>query len=300
MTFNKKENLEPPLGICYIASMLRKMPEVNVALKDYEVEHFSREKFSSMLREKKIDVLGVSFRTASYGSAKECIKASRDAGRDIFTVAGGHHATAFPEETLRDLGCDAVIMGEGEYTFPDLVDRLERGEGLDGLTGVAFRGRDGGVTVNAPRPPIEDIDALPWPARDLLDMSRYNVVTLLTSRGCPFNCIYCDKAISTRKVKFRSPDDIYNEIRHIIESSGKNRLYIVDDHFFLKKHILEPILDRIIAEKLSIRWTCQARVDGVFSDTIVKAKQAGCEQIMFGIETGDPDELKYIRKASTL
>lgn len=115
--FNKKESLEPPLGICYIAAMLRDLNGVNVFLKDYEVSRFSDRMLKNDLEEYKIDVLGVSFRTASYHSAKQFIEKARNINENIFVVAGGHHATAFPKETLIDLDANAVVMGEGEYTF---------------------------------------------------------------------------------------------------------------------------------------------------------------------------------------
>ena len=138
------------------------------------------------------------------------------------------------------------------------------------------------------------------PASELLDLDKYNIITLITSRGCPYNCIYCDKSISTRQVKFRSADKIFDEIKYITTGLNKKKLYIVDDHFFLRKDRVEPILDRIIAERLPIKWICQSRVDGISEDILRKAKQSGCEQIIYGIETGDEDELKYIRKGTTL
>jgi len=300
IAFNKKENLEPPLGICYIASMLKKMNGVSIFLRDYEINLFSGQILKKDLEKLKIDVIGVSFRTASYGSAKKFIKKVTDINKGIFVVAGGHHATAFPKETLMDLNCNAVVVGEGEYTFKELVERLAGGKSFKGLEGVVYRNTAGAIVENERRPPISDIDALPWPARELLNLNDYSVVTLLTSRGCPFNCIYCDKSISTRKAKFRSADDIFDEIRHIATRLNKNRLYIVDDHFFLKKDRTETILDKIIKEGISIRWTCQARVDGLSESILEKAKRAGCEQIMYGVETGDRKELEFIRKNATL
>jgi anaerobic magnesium-protoporphyrin IX monomethyl ester cyclase len=298
--FNKRENLEPPLGICYIAANLKDLGGVKVYLKDYEVNPFTDIELKRTLSDLDVDVAGVSFRTASYRSAKEFIKRARAVKKDIFIAAGGHHATAFPAETLLDMGCDAVVVGEGEYAFKELVQRLSDNITLKGLAGVVFKDENSNVIVNGPRRPIEDIDTLPWPARELLDLSSYNVITVLTSRGCPFNCIYCDKGISTRSVKFRSAENIFDEIKHIVRDLGKNKLYVVDDHFFLNKNRLEPILDRMIEEKLPVSWVCQARVDGITEDMLRKAKKAGCEQIMFGIETGDETELAYMRKSATL
>lgn len=299
--FNKRENLEPPLGICYLASVLKDLKDVKVNLRDYEITPFSGEALNDDLSKLKIDILGVSFRTASYGSAKEFIKAARAINRDIFIVVGGHHATAFPEETLADLGCNAVVRGEGEYAFKELVERLMEDLSPEDLEGITYKNRDSGdIVSNRPRPPIEDIDKLPWPAREFLNSEDYNVMTILTSRGCPFNCIYCDKGISTRKVKYRSADDIFEEMKYIATRLNKKRLYIVDDHFFLNRNRLEPVLDKMIKENLGVKWTCQARVDGISEDILQKAKQAGCEQIMYGIETGDETELKYMRKEATL
>lgn len=298
--FNKRENLEPPLGICYLAGMLKDMPGARVFLKDYEVSRFSADELKGHLDENKIEVVGVSFRTASYRSAKEFIRVVKEADKNIFVVCGGHHATAFPKETIVDTGCDAVCIGEGEYTFKELAENLmSKKNDLSMIAGLAYK-KNGSVIVNKPRGPIEDLDLLPWPARELLDLGSYNIMTVLTSRGCPFSCIYCDKGVSTRNVKYRSAKDIYEEIKYIAGKLGKKRLYIVDDHFFLKKDRLDVIFGHIIENNLGIKWTAQARADGITAGMLDKAKKAGCEQIMFGIETGDPVELEYIRKSSKL
>jgi anaerobic magnesium-protoporphyrin IX monomethyl ester cyclase len=298
--FNKRENLEPPLGICYLGAMVKDIKGIKVFLKDYEITPFSDNALKEDLSNLQIDVLGISFRTASYRSAKEFIKRAKAIKKNIFIVTGGHHATAFPEETLRDLQCDAVVRGEGEYTFKELVDRLMKNLSLEGLGGLTYRNGDSDIINNKPRPPIEDINRLPWPARELLNPKDYSVMTILTSRGCPFNCIYCDKGISTRKVKFRSPEDIFEEIKYIATDLNKKRLYIVDDHFFLDKNRLGLILDKMIKARLGMRWVCQARVDGMSEDILRKARESGCEQIMYGVETGDETELRYMRKEATL
>jgi len=281
--FNSLENLEPPLGISYIGAVLKEDGNT-VYLNDYEVDNFDAKDLKRFVKKHNIQIAGISFRTASYRSAKEFTGALKGINPGIKIVLGGQHVTAFPEETLHDMRCDIAIRGEGEYAFRDLVRQIKKGEGFNRI-------------YNAE--PIKDIDALPMPLREGLRLEKYNVITVITSRGCPFDCIYCDKGVSTRAVKYRAPDKVFNEIKYIVGTLKKNRLYIVDDYFLLNRGKLEKLLDRIIKEKLHISWICQSRVDGIDEHIIEKVKKAGCEQIMFGIESGDERELKYMRKGTT-
>jgi len=299
--FNTGENLEPPLGICYIGSVLKEDGN-EVYLKDYEVDDFDPRILDKFIKKHTIQIVGVSFRTASYRSAKEFVAAIKKISPGIKVVVGGQHATAFPSDTIRDMKCDIAISGEGEYVFRDLVRVMENPGiigGLGEVRGITYADKNRNIFSNADAEPIKDIDALPVPLREALPLHKYNVITVITSRGCPFNCIYCDKGVSTRSVKYRSPEKVFDEIRYIVTSLKKNRLYIVDDYLFLNKKRLADILDRIIREGLPLRWTCQARVDGIDEDVIEKSKKAGCEQIMFGIESGDERELEYMRKGAT-
>lgn len=296
--FNKKENLEPPLGISYIGAVLKEKG-YEVFLKDYEVEHFNPGELVRFVKEKNIGIVGTSFRTASYNSGKIFVDSLSSVRPDIKIIAGGHHATAFPENTILDLGCDIIIRGEGEYTAGELIGAIEKGLPLIDIKGISYK--DGPYIKNNPdREPITELDKLPFPDRDGLSYDSYTLATIITSRGCPFGCIYCDKGVSTKKVQYRSPDNIIEEIIFITKRFNKHRLYIVDDHFFLKKDRTNAILDKIISLGLDIKWVCQARADGVDEDILIKAKRSGCEQIMFGLETGDEMELRYIKKQNTL
>lgn len=296
--FNSRENLEPPLGISYIGAVLKEDGNA-VCLKDYEVDEFNAEDLEQFIKKHNIQIVGVSFRTASYESAKEFVKIIKNIDRDIKVVLGGQHVTAFPEATLRDMKCEVAVRGEGEYVFRDLARRLKSGGTPEGLDGISYLNERGIIISNRKAEPINDLDELPIPLREGLSLEKYNVITIITSRGCPFNCIYCDKGVSTRAVKYRSADKLFDEIKYIVGRLKRNRLYIVDDYFLLNREKLEKLLDKIIKEKLYISWVCQSRVDGIDRHIIEKAKKAGCEQIMFGIESGDERELKYMRKDAT-
>lgn len=296
--FNSRENLEPPLGIAYLASVLEKAGE-NVYLKDLEVEIFLPNKLESFILDKQIDLIGISFRTASYRSSKQFILAIKKMRKIPILVAGGHHTTSFPEHTLRDLGCDIAVRGEAENIILELIKALENKEPLNSINGISFR--DGEKIITTPSAhTIDELDNLPFPARHLLPMERYNAITVLTSRGCPFSCIYCDKGISKRQVKFRSPENVYAEMLEIDRNYPGKRIYFVDDHFFLAKPRLDKMFELIEKNGLKFNWVCQARADGVNLDMLKRAKKAGCELIIYGIESGDPQELEYMRKQATV
>ena len=170
-------------------------------MKDYEVEDFSQEELLAFIKKNIIELVGISFRTASYKSAKIFANTLRKLEKPVIIVSGGHHATAFPEEVIKDLPCDIVVRSEGEYTIKDLVSILESKKHLSSVKGITYaQGKN--IVRNDERPAILNLDTLPFPARKMLPYERYSVATILTSRGCPFSCIYCDKGFLRVKLNF--------------------------------------------------------------------------------------------------
>lgn len=297
--FNSWQNLEMPLGIAYIASELEKHGH-EVSIKDYEVECFERAQFKNELNTFKPDVVGISFRSSSYASAKNISSIVKETSTAIQVVLGGHHATAFPEDTLKDIPADFAIRGEGEYAMGRLLNALSMNSDLADVPGLAYR-NNGEIIKNNSADTIADLNRLAFPAWHLLPIEKYVTGSILTSRGCPFSCIYCDKGISTRKVRFRSSQNIYEEISAFEKRYKKGRIYFVDDYFFLNKNRLSELFDLIINNgHLKFKWYCQARVDGIDNEILQRAKRSGCDTIIYGIETGDAEELEYINKKATL
>ncbi|MEW6008479.1 MAG: radical SAM protein [Candidatus Omnitrophota bacterium] len=300
VVFNSWQNLEMPLGVMYIAAQLER-EGYRVNIKDYEVERFEKSEFEKLISRFKPDVIGVSFRSSSYASAKKICSLIKKMNPDIKIVLGGQHASAFSQDTLKDILADFVVRGEGEYIMAELLEALSLRKNFSGVAGITYR-HNGEIIENISRDNIDNLDGLDFPAWHLVPVEKYVTGSILTSRGCPFSCIYCDKGISTRKVRFRSPENIYNEIIAFEKKYKKGRIYFVDDYFFLNKERLRQIFAFVLGNGgLKIRWVCQARVDGVNDVNFLRlAKKAGCDMIIYGVETGDIQELEYINKKATL
>lgn len=161
--FNAKENLEPPLGIAYLGAALEDAGET-VHLKDFEIDEFSAASIENFINVNAVDVVGISFRTASYGSAKEFVAAIKKMKKPPVLVAGGHHATAFPEFTLKDLACDIVVRGEAEETIVKLIKAIGLGHDLSHVNGITYASKDNIVSTPAAAQ-ITELDRLPYPDR---------------------------------------------------------------------------------------------------------------------------------------
>jgi len=297
VNFNAFENSQPPLGIAYLASVCREAGFKEVRIKDYEVEPFTEAAFNDALQGFRPDVVGLSCRTASYPAAVRLTRILRQVVPETLIVLGGHHPTALDRDVLVETPADVVVRREGEETFPALVKVVEAGASLSEVAGISYRASDGTIRQNPDRGYVADLDLLPFPAWDLLPMNRYAYGVVLSSRGCPFHCIYCDKNISTREVRCRSEESVVEEIVALVTTWAQDLIYFDDDHFLLNKKRFFRIMDLLEARGVYFQWKCQARVDSIDPEVLQRAKRMGCVEIIFGVETGDPSELEFIQKS---
>jgi radical SAM superfamily enzyme YgiQ (UPF0313 family) len=247
-------------------------------------------------------VVGVSVWTSAYKSALNVARIAKGIDRNMKVVFGGIHPTTMPKETAMEKDVDFVVVGEGERTFLELIKNMGRPEKVDGI--CFKRGKE--IILTKPREFIEDLDSLPFPDRDniISDFGvpyKLDLGTVLTSRGCPYDCSFCaSKVMWNRIVRYRSIERVVDEIESQVRKYGTNVFEILDDTFTIDPKRVEDFCQTLNERKLKIKWQCKARVDSLSEDLLRKMKSAGCESIAYGIESGNQQILNMMNKGVTV
>ena len=301
--YPREENPLPPLSLTYLAGALER-EGVDVQIMDFLVARYHPQKLRRKLAEYRPQLVGVTCVTMNSGLATKILRVCKDFDPNITTVIGGPHASFTPDETLRRAPwVDVIVIGEGETTLVELCHQVASAGDYGRVAGIAFAD-EGRVVKTAPRPLLEDLDQLPLPARHLLPLARYQALgvpcTVTTSRGCPYGCIFCSAhQMFGRKVHFRSPGLVVDEIEMLHRDFGFRQINIVDDTFTVNHDHAGQVCEEILKRDLNISWSTYARVDNVTGDLMTLMRRAGCETVLFGIESSDENILKTIRKGIT-
>jgi len=290
------------LGLAYLGAVLRKNGH-SVEIKDLEVEPEAGKKMDLA----RYDLVGITSLTPQYPKALEIAKSAKALGLSV--VMGGYHATFQDKEVLLTGLVDYVIRGEGEYTLVDLVDRLASKKPVDDVSGISFMDRETLVRT-PPAPVISELDGLPLPARDLLPMERYTTMfegrkatSLITSRGCPFNCSFCASSkFAGRKWRTRSIGSVIDEIEHLRNEYHYNAFTLMDDNFTLSPKRVIDFADQLIKRGLDVIWWCFSRVDTIVKNEhmVKKMAEAGARSVFLGIESSDQEILDGYHKRITI
>ena len=297
------ETPSPPLGLAYLASALE-AAGAEVRVLDYVVFPFDENQLDQTLNSFNPHLVGATAVTMTVGNALNVLEAVKKISPRLPTVMGGPHVTFAASEALaQHPELDIVVLGEGEQTIVELVQAIVNGNGLESVRGIAYR-RDNKIHVTPSRPIIQDLDSLPQPARHLLPLGRYRAlrmpISLTTSRGCPFKCIFCvGRKMVGAKVRYRNPGLVVDEMQSLAQM-GFHQINLADDLFTANKSHCLAVCDEINARQLNMKWTSFARVDTVSLDLLRQMRSAGCSAVSFGIESGDPAILKSIKKGITL
>jgi len=299
-----------PLGITYLSSYLKKRGH-KCFLFDPEATGQTTDAMIAALKDMAPDLIGISAVTSTFLPAKDIAKKIKKQFADVPLVIGGPHASALPELVLKECPeIDISVFGEGEATLSDMLSRFEKGASLENCLGCAYR-KNGKIIKNESRPFIWDMDSIPFPDRDSLDISAYKPnnqtsigkrsLPMLTSRGCPFGCVFCSAhKILGRKFRPHSPEYVANEIELLVKKYKVEHIALKDDTFTVDKKRVFDICDLIHKRNIKIPWTAHATVSTIDEEVIKAMRGAGCFCILFGVESGDPEVAKKMGKGITL
>ena len=303
-----------PLNLAYLAAYLRNKIKCEIKILDCEMQGMGYAEIEKYITKNTPDVIGITTLTPPMKHVIKMVEIAKKINPKIFTVLGGIHPTALPEKTLIETKADFVIFGEGEITFYELVKKIkENNLHLEKIHGLCFKDKTGKIIKNKGRSYIKNLDELPFPARDLFELSKYysaptkkvsdekTATPILTSRGCAFECVHCiSNLLWSRMVRFRSVKNVILEIEECKNKYGIREFNILDDTFTLNKNRLIEFCESVIKKNLDIYWICFSRVNTIDEEMVKIMKRAGCKKISFGLESGSQKILDLMNKNATL
>lgn len=303
-----------PLGLTYIAAVLEQEKH-NVEIVDLNAVRMKDENL--LHKVKSADIVGITGMITEYQEVLRLVGIIKKARYDIKVVLGGPLATTFWQELLQASQADFSVVGEGERTIVNLVSAIEHANDFGDIKGIAYRG-NGRIISTAPVEPIDNLDAIPFPARHLLDMNRYlknhfesfgfkikdfgkiRSTNLTTSRGCPYSCTFCFKGMWGHKWRGRSPANMIEEMEVLSRTYDVNGFLFTDDTFVLNRKRVLEFCQLIKRKGLDIVWHCTGRVNLMNKELLAAMYDAGCRGVAYGIESGNQQILDLMKKNITL
>ncbi len=294
----------PPLGLSYIGAAAKQAGH-DVQILDAASWTFDR--LQQVVRCESPDVIGITCWTIERGQAFKTAHVAKRAAPKSVLIMGGPHATAFPEYMFLQAPTDFVVLGEGEETIKELLYTIENDEDALKVKGIVFK-RNGKFCTTDPRPFIKDLDTIPLPLHEQFDYSKYNGLqdkdvksaAIITSRGCPFRCIFCSSAVYWgKKHRKRSIENVLSEIDLLYNEYQIKSFLFFDDNLIIDRKRCITFCKEICNRRIEIIWATEGSVK-VDQEMLKWMKRAGCYRIDFGVESGSPAILKNIKKPFTV
>jgi len=290
------------LGIAGLASYLKAHGYPNVAVIDSASPAMTYDQFEQRIKELRPSVVGFTATTMDWPEVVALARICKHLDPDIVTVVGGFHLSCYPRESLSFPCIDLGVVGDGEETMLEIVERVASGRPLYAIPGTWYRDNQHVPTQAKPRTPVADLDALPWAARELFPNDLYRAITierpfatLTTVRGCPYACKYCGQTGVREQYRARSAESVFEEIKYL-KSVGFKELIFFDETFTVnRKHVVD-LTTRMIESGVILPWTCRTRVDLVDRELLTLMRKAGCKRIQMGIESGSPAVLERMNR----
>jgi anaerobic magnesium-protoporphyrin IX monomethyl ester cyclase len=302
----KSHLITPPLGLGYLSSYLRQ-DGYHVKIIDGLNLGYSNDRIVEICND--ADIVGITCLSDYFLETIDLCRKLKDKRKTV--IIGGPHATSLPEQTLSETGADYVIVGEGEQTILELVESLNNGKQRNNIPGIY----SGKTTNFRKRAFVANLDELPFPDWEQLDPRSYKkaphgglvrsfpVAPILTTRGCPFECTFCaSPKIWDKTIRFRSPENVIEEIKQLVNKYGVSEIHFEDDNLTLKKSHVVALCNLIIENKIKINWATPngIRVETVTPDLLRLMKRSGCYSIAYGVESGSQEILDNIKKKTKL
>lgn len=303
---DSERGYNPALGLMYIASFILKKTDHQVKILDSQVEEISFEEIKKVITTYRPNIVGLTVMTFTVYDCLEIARVAKEVDNNIKVVFGGPHPHIFPEETINFPNVDFLMIGEGESTIVDFLSNIGDKDKLKSVKGLVFKNEN--KIIRTPLPElIQDLDSIPFPARSLTPYKKYSsllakrnpITTMITSRGCPYKCIFCDRPHLGKLFRARSAMNVVEEIGDCI-NMGINEIIIYDDTFTINRQRVIDICDEIIKRKYDVYFDIRARVNTVDYEMLKKLKMAGCERIHYGVESGNQNVLNVLKKGITL
>jgi radical SAM superfamily enzyme YgiQ (UPF0313 family) len=299
--------LSPPLGLLYLAASVREsIKGVNIKVIDLALEDIDIKKEVTTFQPA---IIGISTSSCDVLLLKRIARRVKETDKEIKIVVGGPHVSSDNRDIIRDENIDIAVVGEAETTFPELLKTLSQNGDLSSVDGIIYK-KDDEIVFNQPREFIENIDDIPFPAWDLIDIKKYSsrpnwngvlrrkpYMSIITSRGCPYGCIYCHNTVG-KKFRPRSAENVFAEIKELYEKHGIREFHIIEDIFNLDANRAKKICDLIIDynKNIAISFPNGLRGDVMDEELVDKLKQAGTYKINYAIESPVPRIQKMINK----
>lgn len=311
-----------PSGLGYLASVLTEAGH-EVDVYDTNALRPTAEEFDKYIKNSDYDIVGTGGIVTIYKTLKDLIAKLKTIHPERPVILGGSCATSAPDVVMANNPVDYLCIGEGEVTFVELLDTLKKGGGLSKVDGLWWRDESGAPRANQPRRVLKSLDELPLPKWDLFPMDVYvknpigavnynkwndgsaavdtpGSINLISSRGCPYKCIYCYHDFMGAGYRFRSARNIVDEIIELKRRYGVHYFHFTDDCFIINKQNVYEFCDILLREKIDIEWGCAGRANLMTEEIMYRMREAGCIYIGYGIESGSAKILKNIKKKVTV
>lgn len=300
----KKRNSQPPLGILYLAAVAESRGHTARVI-DADVEDCSIDDIVNEIFSAGFDIVGITATSPIFHKAVALAGELKKRDYKGKIVVGGEHFNIFKKEAFFDC-FDFGFFGESDFTFNKFLENIENGKELyKDLKGFVYRDADK-IVETEPSLRINELDALKFPAMHLLKLKKYvmtfakykkrNYIPILASRGCPFKCVYCSEPLTNPNIRFRSPENVVDEMEKWQKELSNSHFFFVDSNLTLRRSLIEGICNEIIRRGMKITFEGFTRANLVDKDILSLMKKAGLIRLSYGIESGDPEILKIIKK----